>query len=149
MIKECGFRQLQIEKCLYMKRKADGSYMNVCMYVVDLVMAYSNKSMLESFISKVKSRFKITQSESLQKTLGFQIERTKDGGVFMHQKSYIDEVVKRFGMEHSNVCDTPFDSHIRLCKSGKQQVRTGVSSSLTQEESSVHIPAWDTNIKKC
>ena len=80
MIDECGFKQLQCEKCLYIKQNSDGSYMLVCMYVDDLVVAYSNRSMFDSFIAKVKSRFKITQTDSLQKTLGFQIERTKTGG---------------------------------------------------------------------
>ena len=53
--------------------------MLVCMYVDDLVIAYSHRSMLDEFIMKVKSKFKITQTDSLQKTLGFQIERTKTG----------------------------------------------------------------------
>ena len=74
MVEECGFRQLQIEKCLYIKKNTDGSYMLVCMYVDELVIAYSHQGMLDSFISKVKSKFKITQSDNLHKTLGFQIE---------------------------------------------------------------------------
>ena len=53
MTEECGFRQLSIEKCLYIKQQKDGSYMLVCMYVDDLVIAYSHKGMLDSFISKV------------------------------------------------------------------------------------------------
>ena len=74
--------------------------------------------MFDSFISKVKAKFKITQTDSLQKTLGFQIERTKTGGVFMHQNSYIQDVVKRFGMECCRSVETPFDPRINLCKSG-------------------------------
>ena len=75
MIGECGFKQLQCEKCLYLKKNSDGSFM-----LDDLVVAYSHRSMFDSFISKVKGKFKITQTDSLQKTLGFQIERTKTGG---------------------------------------------------------------------
>ena len=48
MTKECGFRQLQCEKCLYIKQDSDGSYMVVCMYVDDLVIAYSHRSSFES-----------------------------------------------------------------------------------------------------
>ena len=68
----------------------------------------------------------------------------------MHQKSYIDEVLKHFGMEHSNTVDTPFDPHIRLCKEGKLHVRTGVSCATTQGESSVHLAATgvQNNIRK-
>ena len=137
MTTECGFKQLKCEKCMYMKKHSDGSYMLVCLYVDDLVIAYSHRSMLDSFLSKVKSKFKITQSDSLQKTLGFQIERTKSGGVFMHQQSYINDVLKRFGMENCKTVDTPFDPHIRLCKSGVYNARTGLSSQATQGESTV------------
>ena len=65
---------------MYMKKHPDDLYMLVCMCVDDLVIAYSHRSMLESFLGKVRSKFKITQSDNLQKTLGFQIERTTAGG---------------------------------------------------------------------
>ena len=138
MTTECGFKQLQCEKCMYMKKHTDGSYMLVCLYVDDLVIAYSHRSMLDTFLNKVRSKFKITQSDSLQKTLGFQIERTKSGGVFMHQQSYISDVLKRFGMEECKPVDTPFDPHIRLCKDGMYNARTGVNSQAAQGESTVH-----------
>ena len=137
MVNECGFKQMKCEKCLYIKKHRDGTYMIVCMYVDDLVIAYSNRSMLDSFISQVKSKFKITQSDDLQKTLGFQIERTQDGGVFMHQQSYIRDVLKRFGMEDCNITETPIDPYIRLCKAGTYNSRTGVSSTATQGENTV------------
>ena len=137
MTTECGFRQLQSEKCLYIQHYPDGSYMLVCMYVDDLVIAYSHRSMLDAFINKIQSRFKITQTDSLQRTLGFQIERTKTGGVFMHQKAYITDVLRRFGMEECRPADTPFDHKIRLCKTGAYNARSGVSSAATQGESEI------------
>ena len=118
LVKECGFKQMKCEKCMYIKSNADGSYVLVCMYVDDLVIAYSSRSLVDSFITKVKSKFEITQSDSLQKTLGFQIERTKAGGVFMHQLAYITDVLNRFGMTECNIADTPFDHRTRLCKNG-------------------------------
>ena len=101
------------------------------MYVDDLVVAYTHRSMYESFMAKIKSKFKITQSDSLQKTLGFQIERTKNGGVFMHQQAYIKDVLKRFGMDECKTAETPCDPNVRLCKSGAYNSRTGVSRQAT------------------
>jgi hypothetical protein len=147
MIDECGFKQLQCEKCLYIKQGSDGSYMLVCMYVDDLVVAYSHRSMFNSFIAKVKGKFKITQTDSLQKTLGFQIERTKTGGVFMHQHSYIQDVVKRFGMESCRSVETPFDPRIRLCKSGAYVSKSGMKSATLQGESKTST-AYIANLKK-
>ena len=87
--------------------------------------------MLDSFLNKVKCKFQITQSDGLQKTSGFQIERIKLGGVFMHQQSYINDVLKRFDMEDCKPVDTPFDPHIRPCKSGVYDARAGLSSRAT------------------
>ena len=136
MVGECGFRQLSVERCLYIKQGSDGSYVLVCMYVDDLVIAYSSRSMFESFVQKIQAKFKITQSESLQKTLGFQIERTTNGGVFMHQKAYIEEVLKRFGMSECNPADTPADHRIKLCKDGIVNAKSTMSSRATQGENS-------------
>jgi hypothetical protein len=135
MTKECGFTPLKTEKCMYIKRTHDGSYILVCMYVDDLIVAYSHRSLFDSFISKVRSKFKITQTDNLHKTLGFQIERSKDGGVFMHQQSYINDVLKRFGMEDCNPVDTPADPRVKLCKNGSYNARTHVPSSTSQGES--------------
>ena len=135
MIGECGFKQLQCEKCLYLKQNSDGSFMPVCMYIEVRVIAYSLRSMFDSFIRKVKNKFTITQTDSLQKTLGFQIERMKTGGVLMHQHSYIQDVVKRFGMESYRSVETPFDPRIRLCKSGAYVSKSGVKSATLQGES--------------
>ena len=135
MVKQCDFRQLKVEKCMYIKRNRDGTCVLVCLYVDDLVIAYNSRSSLESFLAKVKTQFKITQSESLQKTLGFQIERTANGDVFMHQKAYIEEVLKRFGMLEARIVDTPADYRIKLTKEGAQKARSSVSSAATQGES--------------
>ena len=149
MVGECGFKQLSVERCMYIKHGSDGSYVLVCMYVDDLVIAYSSRSMFESFVTRMKAKFKITQSENLQKTLGFQIERTPNGGVFMHQKTYIDEVLKRFGMSECKVAVTPSDCRIKLCKDGVQQARSKVSSEATQGEScNAAIQGASTKTKK-
>ena len=41
MNEECGFRQLKCEKCLFIKKQSDGSFMLVCMYVDDLFRLWS------------------------------------------------------------------------------------------------------------
>ena len=65
----------------------------------------------------------------------------------MHQKSYINDAINCFGMENSNIADTPFDSHIRLCKAVKMNLRTGVSSNTTQGGSNVDSSAIDVHQK--
>ena len=58
-------------------------------------------------------------------TLGFQFERTADGGIFMHQESYVRDVLKRFGMSECRAVSTSADHHVRLCKTGAYCVEKG------------------------
>ena len=119
MTEKCGYRQLQSEHCLYIKMDiATGLYVLVCVYVDDLIIAYSDLAVYESLLTTIESTFKITHCTELKKTLGFQIEYTADGGVFMHQDVYISDVLKCFGMTNCRSVPTPADHHIRLCKSG-------------------------------
>ena len=58
-----------------------------------MIVTYTNKSMFDAFMTKLRATFKITHSDEFSLTLGFQIERTVDGGIFMHQSKYISDVV--------------------------------------------------------
>ena len=63
-------------------------------YVDELVIAYSHQSMLTSFINNVETRFKVTQSDSLQKTLDLQVERTRDKGLFMNHQAFWTRIAR-------------------------------------------------------
>lgn len=120
---DCDFRQLRTEHCMYIRSDdKTGSYCLICLYVDDLIVSYTHKGIFDSFLHKVKSKFKITYSEELTKTLGFQFDRVADGSLFMHQTKYIDEVLKRFGMTNCKPVSTPSDHHVRLCKTGAYKV---------------------------
>ena len=125
LVKDCNFTQLRTEHCLYIRTNPkDGSYCLICLYVDDMIVTYTNKSMFDSFLVKLRATFKITHSDELSSTLGFQIERTVDGGIFMHQAKYISDVLKRFGMSECRPVMTPSDHHIRLCKAGAYRVES-------------------------
>ena len=90
----------------------------ISLYVDDLIVAYTQKSLFDSFLGKLQSKFKVTYSEELGKTLGFQFDRTADGGMIMHQHRYVTVVLKRFGMSECRSVSPPADYHVRLCKTG-------------------------------
>ena len=123
LTEECGFRNLRTEHCLYIRIDVKtNSYCLICLYVDDLIVAYTSKSLFMSFVAKLQSKFRVTYSEELGKTLGFQFMSTPDGGIFMYQEKYIKDVLKRFGMSECRPVATPADNHIRLCKSGAQRI---------------------------
>ena len=123
---ECGFRNMRTEHCLYIRCDEKlGTYCLICLYVDDLIVAYTNKSLFDSFLTKLQTKFKVTHKEELGKTLGFQFERTADGGIFMHQESCVRDVLTRFGMSECCAVSTPADHHARLCKTGAYRVEKG------------------------
>ena len=66
---ECGFKNLRTEHCLYLKCDEKlGSYCLVCLYVDDLIVAYTAKCLFDSFLAKIQTKFKITHREELGKT---------------------------------------------------------------------------------
>ena len=65
----------------------------------------------------------------------------------MHQHSYIQDVVKRFGMESCRSVEIPFDPRIRLYKSGAYVSKSGVKSATLQGESKTST-AYIANVKK-
>ena len=126
LTEECGFKNLRTEHCLYLKcDDKTGSYCLVCLYVDDLIVSYTTKALFESLLAKIQTKFKITHREELGKTLGFQFERTPDGGIFMHQDAYVRDVLTRFGMSECRAVSTPADHHVRLCKTGAYRVDKG------------------------
>ena len=97
------------------------------------MIAYSSSSLFESFVQKIQAKLKITLLECLPKTLGFQIERTTNSGVFMNQKVYIKKVLKRFGMSECNPADTPADHQFKLCRDDIVNAKSTMCSKATQE----------------
>ena len=58
---ECGLKRLHSEHCLYMSKDMDsGSVVIICVYVDDLIIAYSDQQYFEKFIAVLTSKFKIT-----------------------------------------------------------------------------------------
>jgi hypothetical protein len=126
LTEECGFKNLRTEHCLYLKvDEKNGTYCLVCLYVDDLIVAYTAKALFDSLLAKIQTKFKITHREELGKTLGFQFERTPEGGIFMHQDAYVRDILTRFGMSECRAVSTPADHHVRLCKTGAHRVEKG------------------------
>ena len=77
----------------------------------------------------------------MSRTLGFQIDRTLDGGIFMHQSKYCSDVLKWFEMAECKAVLTPSGYHIRVCKAGVYRVKSsyrfkgGLSSKATDDTS--------------
>jgi len=138
LISECQLRRLQSESCLYVR--TDGNTTKcliVAIYVDDIVIAYNDKSLFKSFQSKLTSRFQCKNLGSLTRVLNMDIARTRDGGLFLSQESYVNTIMDRF-KDHlppdSNSSQLPFDPYLKLHKHGALKGRHDHSAKYSPED---------------
>eukprot|EP01041_Mallomonas_annulata_P000985 gene985-1924_t len=71
--------------------------MDLAIYVDDLIIAYSNTTLLKSFKDNLTRENKIGVLSTLYRALNMEITRTNYGGLFLNQRLYTEDLLKRFG----------------------------------------------------
>lgn len=109
---ENGFERSQHEPTLYLKRQGDDLVI-VSLYVDDMIYTGSSVHLIAEFQQSMKSMFDMTGLGELRYFLGLEICQT-DGGIFMSQKKYLEDTLKRFNMLTSKVAETPMNINEKL-----------------------------------
>lgn len=96
------FQMSKTDPCLFY-REEDNSY--VLIYVDDILVDINPESEKE-FKKELESAFTLSEYEELKWHLGLTVNQG-DGEVYIHQKSYIEELTKKFHLEESKPVCTP------------------------------------------
>ncbi|WVY97014.1 hypothetical protein V8G54_029165 [Vigna mungo] len=107
------FQKCTVEFGVYVKQSDQQGTLLICLYVDDLLITSSKAEAIDEFKTKMKGDFEMTDLGSLGYFLGLEFLRTHEG-MFVHQKRYIGEILKRFGMESCNSVSTPVIANIKL-----------------------------------
>lgn len=102
-LKEMNLEVSNHDNCVFFKRKP---LVIIAIYVDDGIIFSESKTEIDKILNQLKDRFEVHMIES-QAFLGFQIERNKDGSIYLHQKNYIQNILKRFNMEDCKSVDNP------------------------------------------
>ena len=78
----------------------------VLIYVDDIIVTGSNAVSLQSFVEKLHKLFSLKDMGALHLFLGIEVKRD-EMGMYLTQTRYIDELLKRVGMENTKPCPTP------------------------------------------
>ncbi|KAL0554294.1 hypothetical protein IC582_008212 [Cucumis melo] len=92
-----GFKRSANEPTLYVKNGGINDFIIVCLYVDDIIYTSSSKSLVAEFKSYMKNKFEMTDLDLLHFILGLEVCQT-DGGIFISQKKYAKDLLKKFGM---------------------------------------------------
>ncbi|KAG3122720.1 Retrovirus-related Pol polyprotein from transposon TNT 1-94 [Phytophthora cactorum] len=93
-----GFQVSAFDPCLYIK-VVDGHCVLVLVYVDDVLITGSSPELISRTKTDLKTRFEMTDSGKCAFVLGIELVDGPDGSVTMCQRRYVDDILKRFGMD--------------------------------------------------
>lgn len=85
----------------------------LAVYVDDVMILWKNESKLRALKSALCTKFMMKDMGRAMNIVGISIEYTKDG-IAIHQRRYIESILKRFGMENAKPSVTPSDPAQKL-----------------------------------
>ncbi|XP_047252355.1 uncharacterized mitochondrial protein AtMg00810-like [Capsicum annuum] len=116
------------EATLYVKKAKGGDVLVVSLYVDDILVTGSNKAMVNQFKQEMETKFEMSELGEMNYFLGMEIHQATDG-IFISQRKYAWDVLKKFKMEKSTRPDlmftasflsrfmhSPIQIHLRIAK---------------------------------
>ncbi|KAL0558837.1 hypothetical protein IC582_003419 [Cucumis melo] len=108
-----GFKRSANEPTLYVKKGGKNDFIIVCLYVDDIIYTSSSKSLVAEFKSHMKNKFEMTDLGLLHFFLGLEVCQT-EGGIFISQKKYAKDLLKKFGMINCKPTTRPMNVNEKL-----------------------------------
>ncbi|MCO5566722.1 hypothetical protein L7F22_020401 [Adiantum nelumboides] len=109
-----GYTRLCSEPNVYIRHNSF-SFLAVALYVDDIPVLGSSKSVASEAVAQLKAAFPITDLGDLTYFLGLQIIRDRSTGTLLvHQSSYVDNLLKEFGPADLKPSHTPLPTGCKL-----------------------------------
>lgn len=107
------FMRSENEPTLYLRQHSNGDFLVVCLYVDDMIYMGSSESLIADFKSNMMRNFEMTDLGLLQYFLGLEVKQSEEG-IFVCQKKYASDLLKRFNMSNCAVAATPMNINEKL-----------------------------------
>jgi len=120
-----------VDPCTYARRSPEGIEV-MAMWVDNLLLFASNKSLINKLKLKLKSVFEITDLGEPAKIIGIEIKRDrKKGTIMISQKQYIESILQKEGLTDAHPVAMPMDPNVQLQPSeGEDQDKSNSFASL-------------------
>jgi len=109
---ENNFRRDKVDTTLFLKTKGE-HILIVQVYVDDIILGATHENLCNEFSKMMRSEFEMSMMGELNFFLGLQIKQTSNGTMIDQQK-YINELLKKFGMDSFKPIDTPISPSTKL-----------------------------------
>jgi hypothetical protein len=101
-----GFQRCDSEQTLFTKRSREGKIIIVSVYVDDLIFTGNDEVMMSEFKSFMLREFDMSDLGKMRFFLGIEVLQKSDG-IYICQRKYALEILRRFGMMESNSVGSP------------------------------------------
>jgi len=113
-LSKLGFVKGLSESTLYIKGNQANSIM-ISLYVDDLLVTGSNAELIQQFKDDMLQVFEMSDLGEMTYFLGMKVKQN-DGEIFISQRKYAKEILKKFSMENCKSTNTPMCQKEKLCK---------------------------------
>ncbi|KAH9768805.1 hypothetical protein KPL71_011738 [Citrus sinensis] len=113
-LRNLGFVRSLSESTLYVKH-IGADILIISLYVDDLLVTGNKKCVVEEFKQEMMEIFEMTDLGLMAFFLGMEIKQNENE-VFICQKKYAREILKKFKLEECKEMSTPMNSKEKLCK---------------------------------
>lgn len=110
------FVRIKADPCVYV-RISGSSFQLMGLHVDDILMAHNDLALADKTVLALASEFEITDLGMPVRLLGMRVSRpSPTGPISIDQTAYIEETLKRFGMESCKIETTPHQPNYHFSK---------------------------------
>ena len=111
---DMGFNRICSDPALYIYQR-DEVRIIMPVYVDDITLTSNSQAALDKVVSDLSKYFKLKDLGETSYLLGVAIRRDRaNRKIYLSQKQYIMDILKRFGMDNCSTVDTPMNPGLRL-----------------------------------
>ena len=112
---EHGFRILESNHCVYIKRYDQERFIILMLYVDKMLVVGHDKGMINKLKKDLGSQFAMKDLGQIQQILGMRIIRDrKNKRLWLSQERYNEKVLNRFNMKDDKPVGTPLAAHFKF-----------------------------------
>lgn len=112
-----GFRRSDFDSCVYVRDVGTHSATYLLIYVDDMLIASKEMLTVNKLKGELCSRFEMKDLGPSKKILGMEIHRDRERGILhLSLAGYVNNVVRRFGVQDAKPVSTPLAPQMSLSK---------------------------------
>ena len=111
-----SFQRTAADPCVYFKSYGD-DFIILLLYVDDMLIVGQDVEMIRKLKVDLSRSFDMKDLGPAKQILGMAITRDRKAGkLWLSQENYVEQILKRFNMQHAKSVSTPLANHFKLTK---------------------------------